>query len=129
MANSWQDRPNHCHEAGKPLHRIHLTDKVRSILARNVRVTVDVCATGEPCAQVRRCGNEAHVRVIIHDTPRYMRALCADHWLALQEIYGAISGNRVHYGPGARNIIGMRRTPQPSDGLDQTKKRFDKGDM
>jgi hypothetical protein len=101
----------------RPIYRIELSDSVRDFLNRNIPVDIEVCATGEPCAQAMHCVREAHVKVITQDSALQTRAWCADHWLAIRELYVAVSGDRLHYGPGALNLIAMRRTdPSEDDG-------------
>jgi hypothetical protein len=102
-------------EAIKPFYRIELSDDVRGALARNFRVDVEVCATGERCSQSAHCDSQAHVKVIGHDATLQTRVWCADQWLAIREFYVALSGDRLNYGAGALNMIAMRRTAQPSD--------------
>jgi hypothetical protein len=102
-------------ETRKPLRRIKLSDSVRTVLTRNIAVDVEVCATGEPCAHAAHCGSQAHVKAIAPEGEAMTRAWCADHWLAVRELYDAMSGGRISYGPGALNLIAMRRTPHPSD--------------
>jgi hypothetical protein len=105
-------------ERRNPLYRIELSAGVRNALTRNVAVDVEVCATGEPCAQAAHCGSQAHVKVVAHEDELMTQALCADDWLAIRALYVARSGSRLNYGPGALNMISMRRTPHPSDGDD-----------
>lgn len=102
-------------ETRKPLYRIELSEGARSALNCNIAVDVEVCGTGEPCERAAACGNQAHVKVIVHEGERKTRLLCADHWLAIREIYDAMSGGRLNNGPGVANLIAMRRTPHPSD--------------
>lgn len=97
----------------RPLDRRGLSGVARPALTGSIAVDVEVCATGEPCAQAARCGRTAHVKVFVHEGEQRTRALCADHWLATREVYVAVSGGRVNYGPGAMNFIAMRRTPRP----------------
>jgi hypothetical protein len=103
-------------ETRRPLYRIKLSESVRRALASNVVVDVEVCASGEPCARAGHCGNPAHVRVIVRGGGGSETCvLCADHWLAAREVYDAMAGGRVRYGPGAVNLIAMRRSPHLSE--------------
>lgn len=99
----------------RPLYRLKLSDQARSFLTSNIAVDVQVCATGEPCAKAADCGNQAHVKVTAPGDEVLTQVWCADHWLALRELYVAASDDHIHYGPGALNLIAMRRTPHPSD--------------
>jgi hypothetical protein len=105
----------------KPLYRLRLSDSVRNVLNANIAVDVEVCATGEPCDRAAHCGSQAHVKVITHEAEPQTLAWCADHWIAIRELYDAMSGGRVHYGPGALNLIAMRRTPRPCDAGEDTR--------